>query len=171
MTFLKSSIEDVLLSRIFHMINYETNTKWNLEKKVLQYFQKVFVLTAILLLLAWGLTPDDNWLTHDFELCWWLINGFTYRYLWFHFSTYTATLPEPMSEIYCHFLLQWWLLSYCVTEGCFKSNNIKIHVCLLPLMCTYVAVWFIFSWSDPRKKWRSIFSLLWPVHPGPACHQ
>ena len=60
MTFLKSFIEDVLLSRIFHMINYETNTKWNLEKKVLQYFQKVFVLTAILLLLAWGLTPDDN---------------------------------------------------------------------------------------------------------------
>ena len=40
MTFLKSSIEDVLLSRIFHVINYEINTIWNLEKKVLQYFQK-----------------------------------------------------------------------------------------------------------------------------------
>ena len=157
MTFLKSFIEDVLLSRIFHMINYETNTKWNLEKKVLQYFQKVYYSFGV-----GTYTPDDNWLTHDFELCWWLINGFTYRYLWFQISTYTASLPELLSEIYSHFLLQWWLLSYCVTEGCFKSNNIKIHVCLLPLMCTYVAVWFIFSWSDPRKKWRSIFHYCGP---------
>ena len=55
MTFLKSFIEDVLLSRIFHMINYETNTKWNLEKKVLQYFQKVYYSFGV-----GTYTPDDN---------------------------------------------------------------------------------------------------------------
>ena len=55
MTFLKSSIEDVLLSRIFHVINYEINTIWNLEKKVLQYFQKVYYSFGV-----GTYTPDDN---------------------------------------------------------------------------------------------------------------